>query len=365
MKKIFCFVFTIACIFTASLSYAGILGDINNDSKIDLCEAVYALQITAGIHVQLGEQYFNNIKEFSLDAASTDLKTDSLTLSNVRIESDEISLDDVVNITLKFNEINKSFLIDSVDMLRDIGVYNDWYFAKDVTPEIVMYKSSQQFNMDQTYNITSEGVEYYMYMEVGQVISFYSDNSDNDFILKVKDPYNQDVYNFIGTPNQGVISSPISILKAGKYTIQFIPFLSQNVTLDVRFLNANRKKMTEIKNNDYINASFKSNIRDYVKYKVYLNENDLLSLRKPGDSNIVIKIFNSNSRRVTSAIGLPVKYVAESAGYYYIFINNDKGWGGSYQSTVTITPVEVNRRMKSMKEIYFKSFDFNATPSQP
>ncbi|MCP4350111.1 MAG: hypothetical protein GY795_31915 [Desulfobacterales bacterium] len=363
MKKV---VIAITCIFSVSLSYAGILGDINNDSKIDLSETIYALQVTAGIRIQLGEQYFNNIKAFSLDAANTDIKTDSLTLSNVRIESDEISLDDVVNITLKFNETNKSFLIESVDILKNIGVYNDWHFAKDVTSEIVMYKDSQQFNMDQTYyNIISEGEEYYMDLEIGQVISFLNDNPDNDFIFKIKDPDNQEIYNYIGTSNQGVISSPISIMKAGRYTIQYIPFLSQNVTLDIRFLNANRENITEINNNDYVSASFKNSIRDYVKYKVYLNENDLLSLQKPSDSNIAIKIVNSNSKKVASGNGLPVKYIAESAGYYYIFINNNKGWGGSYGSTATITPIDIGNNLKSIKKIYYKTLDFNATPSKP
>ena len=34
---------------TGTLS-AGIVGDINNDGKIDLAEATYALQVTAGVY---------------------------------------------------------------------------------------------------------------------------------------------------------------------------------------------------------------------------------------------------------------------------------------------------------------------------
>ena len=51
MRKIIAF--SIFLFFLAGIAgtlSAGIIGDINNDGKIDLAEATYALQVTAGVY---------------------------------------------------------------------------------------------------------------------------------------------------------------------------------------------------------------------------------------------------------------------------------------------------------------------------
>jgi len=49
---VFIAVLAIGCMFGGTLN-AGIVGDINNDGKIDLAEAIYALQVTSGIYPEL------------------------------------------------------------------------------------------------------------------------------------------------------------------------------------------------------------------------------------------------------------------------------------------------------------------------
>jgi len=49
---VFIAILAIGCMFCGTLS-AGIVGDINNDGKIDLGEAIYALQVAAGLYPNL------------------------------------------------------------------------------------------------------------------------------------------------------------------------------------------------------------------------------------------------------------------------------------------------------------------------
>ena len=47
------FVLPALIIFSSQIALAGTVGDINNDGKIDLTEAVYALQVASGLYPAL------------------------------------------------------------------------------------------------------------------------------------------------------------------------------------------------------------------------------------------------------------------------------------------------------------------------
>jgi hypothetical protein len=54
MKKVIAFtVLIFLSIWSSGTSSAGIVGDINSDGKIDLTEAIYALQVTMGVYPDL------------------------------------------------------------------------------------------------------------------------------------------------------------------------------------------------------------------------------------------------------------------------------------------------------------------------
>jgi surface antigen len=326
-------------------------------------DIIYGLQILSGIRALQDEMHFKNITDVYLDALSSEVQANHLHLFNLRITSDNTSLDDLIKMEVTFDNDKEIFSINSVDILKGVGVYNDCHFAKDVPSEIYMYRDAQQFEMDQTHTITSSGEEYYMDLEIGQVLSFDIDDPDNDFIRKIKDPDNNEISSYIHSKGQGVISDDIPIFKTGQYTVQFMPLSSPSVKLKIRFLNANRRNIDEIYNGSYINISFKKNIRDYGKYKILLSSGELLSLDDPYCSDIKIKIVNSKSKHVAGSTGLPVKYIADSDDVYYIFIYNSKGWGESYSSTVNITSTETGKR-GVLRNINYNQSDFNGTPAK-
>jgi hypothetical protein len=102
---------------------------------------------------------------------------------------------------------------------------------------------------------------------------------------------------------------------------------------------SNTAPALSITDGSIINVSFATNLRDYAKYKVNLNTNQLLSLPGPSDSNISFKLLNSSSVIAASVSGLPLDFQPMVAGTYYLFIYNQNGWGSSYYGAVSITTV--------------------------
>jgi N-acetyl-anhydromuramyl-L-alanine amidase AmpD len=276
------------------------------------------------------------LSEISLDAALLSSSGSGFWASSARMKSGVTSFDDLVDAYFVFDAAAQVFRLNYFNIAKGVGIYNNPYFAKDVTPAVSLYKDvSSKKEMDQKYTITSSGENYYMDLEVGHVISFNLDQSDDDFTFSITGPDGNVINHFIGTRGVGVISGANPILKTGRYIVRFIPFKNPTVTLSVYFLNANRQNLTTIANNSFMNVSLKNAIRDYAKFKLYLKQGDLFSLEQP-DSDIRFTLLSSSSVKVFDSIGLPWKILAPSEGYYYLFIDNLKGWGGSYFSLVSI-----------------------------
>jgi hypothetical protein len=75
-----------------------------------------------------------------------------------------------------------------------VGVFNDPFFAKDVAPNIFLYKDPvSKMAMDKTHTITSSGEDYYMDLEVGHVISFSWTQPDDDFTFRITGPLGETI----------------------------------------------------------------------------------------------------------------------------------------------------------------------------
>jgi hypothetical protein len=160
----------------------------------------------------------------------------------------------------------------------------------------------------------------------------------DDYELRILNPDGSVLESVLGAQDTGMISSAYAIKRDGVYTLRIIPLHDASMTLKLLFLNANRQVLQAAGNGYHISVSLTKNIRDYTKYRIHLNTGDTLSLPKPSDANIAFKLLNEESVVVDERTGLPLLYVAESTGDYYLFIYNKKGWGESYQGVIGITP---------------------------
>jgi len=316
-----------------------------------------------------------NIKDYLLDASKVYIKDNNVYLSNIKIISSDTDINDSVDMvyTINPNNLNLEPVTDKIKIYKDLGIFNEEgdipLFVKDVPHDIYMTDSDDDSNvsMDVLYNITVEKdkTKFYFDLVAGQVISFLIQEPSDDYIFKIYSPEGEEIYKFEGAASYGVISDAIAIKEPGKYTVTVTPATENTMSLKMMFLNANRRDLTNVVNGDHIYVSFENNIRDYAKYKVFLNSSDKLSLSKPSDSNIELVLLDENGKMIADVTGLPLIYTAEKTGNYYIFIFNSKGWGSYYSGDVEIeSSTQTYKLLKTVNKTTSNASVLNITPAK-
>jgi hypothetical protein len=266
-----------------------------------------------------------------------------------------------------YNSLNFELQMENLKIYQDVGVFHEENMAVDVEPAQPDYLvNGNTYHCGETYHFeaaTSQPLVAELNLKAGHVISWLIENTSNDYL-----------YHFTGggydaltlmDKSSSVISGAHIILADGLYTLKIEPRDALTLTFDLRIFNANHRKLETMANNSHISVSFEKSIRDYSKYLLHLNEGDLLTVPDPNDSHIKLKLVDSFGRQVQEVSGLPLIYQAKTSGDYYLFIQNQKGWGGSYSGTVSIrSAAEVVPRLKSLGNGRKITFG-NATPAQP
>jgi hypothetical protein len=273
-----------------------------------------------------------------LESATPIISGLNLRLANIRMSSTEATPEDSVDATLSFDRASQSFKIVSKIINTNLRVFHHPYFAKDVAATVSMTgPNGEVYQMSTAYSIVSTGQVFSLDLRAGHVISFLFQQQSDDYEYRLMRPDGGVVSSTLGARNTGLISQEFAILQNGIHRLRILPLNQPSVTLTLSLLNANRRALRTVVTGDYIHDTFATSLRDYAKYKIHLNAGDLLSLPKPGDTNIRMTLVNAQSAQVAEFTGLPLLYRADSGGDYYLFVFNAKGWGQSYAGTVTIT----------------------------
>ena len=210
------------------------------------------------------------------------------------------------------------------------------------------------YHFDQSYNFEATDSTPFiakLNLDTGHVISWFISDPSSDYSYQIIGE-NVD-YSFLGKASSGVISGANKILKSGEYQLVVKPEDSLSLTCSLKLFNANNRQLEIIENGDSISVSFEKNIRDYAKYKVRLNTGDKLNLPAPSDSNIKIKLVDNLGKMIINPAGLALIYESENDSEYYLFIYNNKGWGGSYGGNVTITNDSAKTKRRKTHSIIY------------
>lgn len=288
--------------------------------------------------------HFDSISPFMAD-------NDTIIFDGMRVDGFGFSATkDAFRIEYNFDYKSLNFTINPSNLktYSKIGVFNEEHMAVDVQiPKPDYVANGVTYHYDKTYSFEATSNKPFiaeLNLHVGDVISWLIDNQSNDFSYQfIGENWNS---NFLGKASQGVISSAHRILTDGVYSLKIMPTNSPTLKFNLKIFNANNIKLREISNNDKISVSFKENLRDYAKYKLTLGVGDKLSLPQPSSSDIRMKLVDSLGRMVRYAQGLTLIYQAEKSDDYYLFIDNIKGWGGSYSGTVSIKSVSTSRQLR-------------------
>jgi hypothetical protein len=278
-----------------------------------------------------------NATSYIMDGAAVGISPGQETIYNMRIKSNQTSLADYLRIAYSFNLADQRFKPTQIVKFVNIGTCNPPYFVTNVPPNITMTYGSNKLSMGKNYSMTTTTSSVFtMNLVAADVISFLFENQTDDYRFTVVDPYGEAVIDETFQENTGVITQPIPILANGQYKIMVRPLNSSSLSFSMTFLNANRQALQSLSNGSYINDSFYSDLQDYAKYAIKLAKGKVLGITQPSDSHIQFTLMNSNGGIVAAPTGLPLLYVTPTSGTYYLFIDNNYGWGGTYSGTVTI-----------------------------
>lgn len=278
-----------------------------------------------------------NASSYIMDGIATEVASNQQRVYNMRIKSDQTSLADYLRIKYSFSLSTQKFVPTEIVKYGNIGVYNQPYFAKNVPSDITMTYGTQTLSMGQSYYLTSTASNVYtMKLTAGDVVSFTLSNQTDQYRIKVINPYGEIVFQAALDSYSGVITNAIPILASGTYKVKFEPLNNSAFSFNMTFLNANRTNLAALSSGDALSCSFYTNLRDYAKYAIDLVKGQKLTVTKAYNSDISFSLLNSRNAVVAKVQGLPMLYEAPVSGRYYLFIDNSKGWGGSYSGSISI-----------------------------
>lgn len=285
--------------------------------------------------------------------------SDTLVFDGMRIEGAGLSAtNDALRVKFDFDYETLNFILnpEDINIYSNIGVFNEEHMAIDVAvrqPSYTVNGTTYLFN--ETYNFEATSSVPFIAeldLDTGHVISWLMENQSNNYSYELTGK-NIDA-SFIGEASQGIITRASRILSSGIYRLKIIPTNSLTLTFSLKLYNANHRMIQELIDNDRIAVSFQNNARDYAKYKVSLNEGDILRLSKSSSVNIRLKLVDNLGREVAITNGVALIYEAEKTGDFYLFIDNKNGHGGSYNGTASIERAPLTR---AKKRKIFKRYD--------
>jgi len=264
-----------------------------------------------------------------------------LIFDGVRAEGNGLTLDDALRFEYQFDLLSLSWEIQKQTVYTGVGVFDNEHMAIDVAPSQPPFTvSGKSYQLGQTYTFTATKAKPFvatLALKPGHVISCLIDKQTGEYSYQFEG--NNIDSSFNGLANEGIISGSQIILQEGAYTLTVAPRNTSSVKFSLKLFNANNRQLKTIENGatTTIYEKFATYLRDYAKYEVYLSAGQTLNLTKPSNSDIQFTLLNDLGAQVSQVSGLPLIYDATKSGNYYLFINNRKGWGGSYSGKASIT----------------------------
>ncbi|BBE73223.1 hypothetical protein OHA_1_02832 [Pleomorphomonas sp. SM30] len=300
-------------------------------ASLGMIATAVALMATAGPAAAYDKAFLNGTTPY-VDSKGR------LVFDGMRVLGDGLTLKDAVRAVYRLDPVTLDFSLLSATVYKDVGVFSAEHMAKDVEPRQPTFRTGGRDN-DPAYTYTFEAGEAPVRMvyrlKAGHSMSWIVWNQTAPYTLRFTGPGQS--YVFTGEASQGVIVGALPILIDGTYTFTIAKAGAIPVTFDIQSYNANARAMIRLVDGTVIDETFRVNLKDYAKFVVGMKAGQTLALDKPTSDDIRIKLVDRFGSIIQNSTGLPLIFTAPRAGDYYVFVDNIRGWGGSYTATVRLT----------------------------
>lgn len=278
------------------------------------------------------------LSELDLRPAKLTAQAGGLLAEGARVTAAGISSDDLVTIQFQFEEASQSLRVVQYQVVPEIGVFNERFFAKDVSLNPPGSTNGVAIPGYTWWPLTGTNIMVDLNMEVGQVLNYGLMQQTREYSVELIDPNGQRLKTFNGALNVTIITEGEPILRAGAYRIRIRPrAASPNTVMSCQFFfaNSNSKSLTQVTNGIELKPTLRQNTHDYAKYSMQLAQGQVARLPAPS-AGIGFRILNSRSQTVADVKGLPLIFDAPATDTYYLFIYRITPGAGDLNYTGTL-----------------------------
>ncbi len=271
---------------------------------------------------------------------------------NARAVSSTTNLSDYLKVRYPVAQTTLNLTSSSVEVFKGIGVYDEvrQLFMKNVPVIKPMTYAGIAYAAGslRAFKDVNATKPFVLDLQEGQVIGFrFTSLSVPCYVALTRSATPPQATEFTGLVASNFYQSELGVLSPGFYYLWLKPQTgtASNVTFSFHNENAGTVASTSLVNGSVITGALRSNVRDYLKWKVRLTKDQDLFLTQTGGFNVQWRVIADDSTEVgsfkhggagTTTFGAAVN-VPRTGDYYLVAEKAVLDAGSSVRATVNIT----------------------------
>lgn len=282
------------------------------------------------------------LTELDLRPAKLTAQAGGLLAEGVRVTAAGISLDDLVTARFQFDLESQSLRLVQYQVVPQIGVFNDRFFARNVPLHPVGRTNGVAITPFANHSLFGTNITVDLDLEIGQVLNFALWDQTLEYSAELLDPDGQRQWFSIGAANNAIVADGFPILRSGTYQIRIRPRSTHpGAAMSCKFFFANNNpvNLQSAAHGATLQATLRDSTHDYAKYSMTLAQGQIVRLQPAvGTAGVGFVILNARSQKLVDLKQLPLIFEAPASGTYYLFIYKITAAAGplNYSGTLTI-----------------------------
>ena len=289
-------------------------------------------------------KWIPGLTSLNFDTAITSTQGGDLVISGVRVASRDHDENDYLKIKYRLDLATQSLLVEGVEVFPDVGptTQSPFFILRDAPANFTLTNGGTTIPSDTstTVSVPDGGVNLSANLQTGQVLNFVVTTNSGTAKVSVINPSGVVGSSSILPANFGAHMGRYGGIAVGQYQIRIEPFSSGPTTVQVKYINANRRAATVLTHGSTLNTSTLAYLGDYSRHKISLTSGQRFSLTGNWISGVAITIFDSAGKFVTGRTATTTStlaFDAPSSGEYFIVFYSTDIQVHSFTGTVSVT----------------------------
>lgn len=284
--------------------------------------------------------WLQGLSDLDFRPATLAAQEGGLLAEGVRATAVGITPDDLLTTRFQFDLDSQSLRLVHYQVARNIGVFNERFFAKDVTAPPAVTTGATAIPDYTWHALSGSSLVVNLALEAGHVLNYGLRLQSREYAVDVLDPDGGLMFHFNGPANAQATANAFPILRGGSYQIRIRPLSAPagtSMSCQFFYANNNRTALRQVGHGERLTAALRQSTQDYAKYRILLARSQVLRLPAPPSAAIRFRMVDARSQKLVDIRG-PLIFDAPADGPYYLFIYKAEAEAGdlSYSGAISI-----------------------------